>query len=274
MRIVSLMEDTACAPAFACEHGLSFYIETNGAKLLFDMGQTGLFVCNAARLGADLGAVDTAFLSHGHYDHGGGLAAFLKINSRAPVYVHERAFEPHFSHKPEGVKEIGLDSALAHSPRLRRVNGVTRIDDALTLFSDVTGVDCVPQGNRTLYERVDGQYVPDRFLHEQSLLVREGDKAVLFTGCAHRGVVNICARAGELLGRAPDAVVGGMHLLSPSAGKSEPDEAIRAVAARLAQTGSRYYTGHCTGAHAFGVLRETLGERLECFAAGSVVEIG
>ena len=114
MRIVTLMEDTACAPAFACEHGLSFYIETNGKRLLFDMGQTGLFVCNAARLGADLGAVDIAFLSHGHYDHGGGLAAFLSVNSHAPVYVHERAFEPHFSHKPEGIREIGLDLSLIH----------------------------------------------------------------------------------------------------------------------------------------------------------------
>ena len=273
MRIVTLMEDTACAPAFACEHGLSFYIETNGKRLLFDMGQTGLFVCNAARLGADQGAVDIAFLSHGHYDHGGGLAAFLSVNSHAPVYVHERAFEPHFSHKPEGIREIGLDSALAHSPRLRRVDGVARIDDTLTLFSDVTGADCVPQGNRTLCERADGQYFPDRFLHEQSLLVREGDKTVLFTGCAHRGVVNICARAGELLGRAPDAVVGGMHLFSPSTGKSEPDEAIRAVAARLAHTSSRYYTGHCTGAHAFEVLRETFGERISLLAAGSVIEL-
>ena len=79
-----------------------------------------------------------------------------------------------FRTKPEGIREIGLDSALAHSPRLRRVDGVARIDDTLTLFSDVTGADCVPQGNRTLCERADGQYFPDRFLHEQSLLVREG----------------------------------------------------------------------------------------------------
>ena len=96
---------------------------------------------------------------------------------------------------------------------------------------------------------------------------------MLFTGCAHRGVVNICARAGALLGRAPDAVVGGMHLFSPSTGKSEPDEAIRAVAARLAHTSSRYYTGHCTGAHAFEVLRETFGERISLLAAGSVIEL-
>lgn len=107
MRIFTLMEDTACAPDFVCEHGLSFYIETGSSKLLFDMGQTDLFLKNAAALGADLSAVDTAFVSHGHYDHGGGLAAFLEINDHAPVYVHQKAFEPHFSHKSEGVKPTG-----------------------------------------------------------------------------------------------------------------------------------------------------------------------
>lgn len=273
MKIVTLMEDTACTPDFACEHGLSFYIEANGQKLLFDMGQTDLFLQNAAACGVDLSKVDTAFVSHGHYDHGGGLAAFLDVNGHAPVYLHEKAFEPHFSHKPEGIRNIGLDAALAGNPRLRRVSGVTRIDEKLTLFSDITGADCVPQGNRTLYERKNGEYVPDRFTHEQSLLVREGDKAMLFTGCAHRGVVNICARAKELLGRDPDVVVGGMHLFSPSTGKSEPDENIRAVAERLAQTDSRYYTCHCTGPHAFDVLRETLGERISFLAAGSIIEV-
>lgn len=273
MKIITLMEDTACAPGFACEHGLSFYIETDGRRLLFDMGQTDLFLKNAAACGVDLSKVDTAFVSHGHYDHGGGLAAFLAVNDRAPVYLHAQAFERHFSHKPDGIKDIGLDAALEANPRLRRVSGVTRIDEKLTLFSDITGADCVPTGNRTLYERENGQYVPDRFVHEQSLLVREDGKTVLFTGCAHRGVVNICARAKELLGRDPDVVVGGMHLFSPSSGKSEPDEKIRAVASRLAQTDSRYYTCHCTGQHAFDVLRGTLGERIAFCAAGSIIEV-
>ena len=274
MRIVTLMEDTACAPEFACEHGLSFYIEANSQKLLFDMGQTDLFLRNAQALGVPLDEVDAAFVSHGHYDHGGGLASFLQVNDRAPVYVHEKAFEPHFSRKPEGIRPIGLDAALADSGRLLLTRGVTQVDENLTLFSDVTGQDCCPQGNRTLFERENGQYVPDRFAHEQSLIVREGNKIALFTGCAHRGVVNICARAKEIIGRDPDLVIGGMHLFSPSTGKSEPDENIRAVAARLMHTDSRYYTCHCTGQHAFDVLRETLGERIAFLAAGSVTEIG
>lgn len=273
MKIVTLMEDTACAPDFACEHGLSFYIEANGKKLLFDMGQTDLFLRNAQALGVPLDEVDTAFVSHGYYDHGGGLAAFLEVNRRAPVYLHKRAFEPHFSQKPDGIRPIGLDTALADSGRLILTDGVTEIDDTLTLFSDVTGQDCCPGGNRTLFEWENGAYVPDRFQHEQSLIVREGDKVALFTGCAHRGVVNICARAKEIIGRDPDFVIGGMHLFSPSTGKSEPDKNIRAVASRLAQTGSHYYTCHCTGQHAFAVLHETLGERIAFLAAGSVTEL-
>ena len=83
MKVITLMEDTACAPGFAYEHGLSFYIETGDKKLLFDMGQTDLFLQNAQTLGVPLDEVDTAFVSHGHYDHGGGQAAFLEVNRRA-----------------------------------------------------------------------------------------------------------------------------------------------------------------------------------------------
>ncbi len=273
MRIAVLMEDTALTPAFAAEHGLSFYIETNGRRLLFDMGQSALFLQNARTLGISPERVDTAFVSHGHYDHGGGLGAFLKINRQAPVYIHKKAFEPHFSERPEGVKPIGLDVSLCGSRRLVLTDGVTKIDDTLTLFSDVTGTECRPQGNASLYGREGGAYVPDRFAHEQSLIVREGEKYVLLTGCAHRGVVNICARARELIGRDPDYVIGGMHLFSPGAGKSEPDETIRAVAARLVRTKSRYCTCHCTGPHALALLREALGERLTPLAAGSIFEV-
>ncbi|MDO5141550.1 MAG: MBL fold metallo-hydrolase, partial [Eubacteriales bacterium] len=171
MKIVVLMEDTASDPRFACEHGLSFYIETGDRRLLFDMGQTDLFLRNARTLGIDLAAVDTAFLSHGHYDHGGGLAAFLQVNDHAPVYVHERAFEPHFSRKPGGIRAIGLDRALADSPRLRYTTGVTQIDEQLTLLADIPDAVCAPQSGRVLLEQWAGTLAPDRFSHEQSLLV-------------------------------------------------------------------------------------------------------
>ncbi len=92
MRIVTLLENSAFREDLSCEHGLSLYIETCGKKILFDAGQSGTFACNAEKLGIDLAGVELAVLSHGHYDHGGGLAEFLKINQTAPVYLHRDAF--------------------------------------------------------------------------------------------------------------------------------------------------------------------------------------
>ena len=77
MRIISLVENTSVNDAIKAEHGLSLYIESKNYKILFDMGQTDLFLKNAKRLGVDLSQVDIAILSHGHYDHGGGLEEFL-----------------------------------------------------------------------------------------------------------------------------------------------------------------------------------------------------
>ena len=96
MKITTLMENTACSPEFACEHGLSLYIETGKRKLLFDAGQSGAFAENAGKLGIDLRQVDAFVLSHGHYDHGGGLPRFLEVNRQAMIYVNQFAFEPHY----------------------------------------------------------------------------------------------------------------------------------------------------------------------------------
>lgn len=93
--------------------GRRLYLETNGQKILFDTGAGGLFAENAKKLGIDLAQVDLAVLSHGHYDHGGGLGEFLRINAKAKVYVQEHAFEPHYAQRPGGViAEIGLNRSL------------------------------------------------------------------------------------------------------------------------------------------------------------------
>ena len=273
MRLYTLVEEHAADPTFGCEHGLSFYLETEREHLLFDLGQSELFLRNAHTLGLDIARVDRAFLSHGHYDHGGGLAAFLRENDHAPVYVHSRAFEPHFSRKPEGVRSIGLDSGLAHHPRLVPTGDVYEVSPNLLLFSDVTGTECQSEGGKNLLERVGDAYVPDAFAHEQSLIVYDKGKCLLFTGCAHRGVVNLVQRAAEHAGRMPDVVVGGMHLYSPSQKKSEPDELIRAVGERLGKTGARYLTGHCTGEHAYAVLHDMLGDQIGYLPAGSQVDL-
>ena len=96
MTITALVENTAKGDLKAV-HGLSLYVETPGHRLLFDLGPDGTLLKNAGRLGIDLGRVDTVVISHGHYDHGGALAAFLEVNHTARVYVQRRAFAPHYS---------------------------------------------------------------------------------------------------------------------------------------------------------------------------------
>ena len=86
MHILCLSENHVKEP-FQSEHGLSLLLSWEGHSLLFDMGASALFLKNAARLGADVAGVEAAALSHGHYDHGGGLRAFLAHNAHAPVYI-------------------------------------------------------------------------------------------------------------------------------------------------------------------------------------------
>ena len=102
MRIINLVENTEGTSGCGVEHGLCFYIETEKHKLLMDTGQTGLLLENAEKLGIDLTQVDTVVLSHGHYDHGGGILPFAKINPTAKIYVPEAAFGEYYSMNKDG----------------------------------------------------------------------------------------------------------------------------------------------------------------------------
>ena len=132
MRVVTLVENTTCCSDIACEHGLSFYIETGDHKILFDAGQTDAFAQNAEKLGVDLTQVDLAILSHGHFDHGGGLKAFLAINKTAPVYLRRDAFAP--NRNAQG-KDIGLDPELQASDRLIFTEDSLELAPGITLCS-------------------------------------------------------------------------------------------------------------------------------------------
>lgn len=270
MKIVTLLENSRCSDALRCEHGLSLYIETEKHRILFDTGASDAFAENAQALGIDLAAVDIAFLSHAHNDHCGGLETFLKQNTRAKVYLQREAFGEYYVVTEEKCAFIGLDGALhAYDGRFVMAEGVTKIDEELTLFSGGMGFELMSEANATLRRREGGEYPRDGFRHEQDLLVTEGGKTVLFAGCAHRGIVNILKRAEEIAGRTPDWVFAGFHLYNPSLRQSEPKALVDAVGARLmAREGARYVTGHCTGDTAYGWLKETLGGRIDRMATG------
>ena len=200
MIIKALMENTALSPVFQAEHGLSLYIEANGHKILFDMGQSPAFADNAKAMGVDLPKVDFAVLSHAHYDHSGGMQAFLSQNSRAPVYISPYAFDETLNAAGE---YIGLDAALRGNPRLVPVIDPLRTAEGIAILSLEGHALGYPVDSCGLQVRRSGAVLPDDFRHEQYLLLTEGDKRVLISGCSHRGIVNIVHAFH------PDVLIGG-----------------------------------------------------------------
>ena len=275
MKIVTLMENTACDAGLCAAHGLSLYIETPKHRILFDMGPDGRFIDNAEKLGVDLSAVDIAVLSHGHYDHGGGLRDFCEVNSRADILIHTDAFG-NFYALEEGrePRYIGLDPELWElESRVIPTADFVKLDDELTLFSDEPEVFPALAASAKLHVETPDGLRPDPFTHEQNLLVTAWGKSALFAGCAHRGIVNILAGARERLGRLPDAVFGGFHFFELDPADAESGRLIEETGRALLEGDTVYYTGHCTGDYAYEKLRAILGDRLRPMTGGSIVEI-
>ena len=258
MKIVCLLENTSRTAEIGSEHGLSLYIDALGKKILFDFGASDKFYQNAKVLGVDLSAVDIAVLSHGHNDHGGGLATFLEVNSHAPIYVSNGAFAPHYNAKGD---YIGLDQALKNSPRLKFVSNITEIDKGITLFPFLTKDLIKPISPWGLTELVDGTLIPEEFRHEQYLQIEENGKTVLFSGCSHRDILNI-VHSFE-----PTYLIGGFHI-----SKMNDLDPLLKLGRELNKCKTSFYTCHCTGLKQYEALKEH-SQKLLYLAAGDEITI-
>ncbi len=258
MKITVLAENTTCDPVLQPEHGLSLYIETGDQRILFDAGQSGAFADNAQKLGVNLEKVDFAVLSHGHYDHGGGLARFRSCNTHAPIYIHPDAFRGYW-HGEE--KYIGLAPQTAQLPGIRLTGEVCAPAPGVQIRSCNREQRLWPADPFGLSKQTRQGLQPDDFTHEQYLLVQEQGKRILFSGCSHKGIRNI------LSWFRPDVCIGGFHVSKlPADG-----ERLRQIGQQLHILDCQYYTGHCTGQAQFAALREILGNRLHSLHTGSTI---
>lgn len=271
MKIINLMEDTAGEKKVYAEHGFSVYIVTPGHRLLVDTGASEKTWENAARLGVDPERIDLVFLSHGHYDHSGGILSFAEKNPDAKVYMHARAVCDYYNLKDGREKYIGIDRRIPELPQVVFLKEGCRIDGEISVFCGVTGRRKWPKSNLTLKRKEGGIFRQDSFDHEQYIVVEAEGKKVLVSGCAHNGILNILDRFRELYGCDPDVVISGFHMMKKTGYEADERELIRDAAEELREMRTRFYTGHCTGIPAFEMMREIMGDQLVYMHSGDQI---
>lgn len=277
MKIINLVENEPGSSGCEAAHGLSFYVETENHKILFDTSPSEVVLTNAQKLGVDLAAVDTVILSHGHYDHSGGILPFASINPRAKIYMQHNAGGEYYAFDGEdkGFRYIGIDKKILSLPQVQLLKGDVKLDDELQLFTVEERAFPLPSTNKRLRELCNGEYIQDKFLHEQNLLLTAGGKKILFCGCAHNGILNVMETLERKFGPTslPDLVIGGFHLMKRTEYSQADTAEVIEIANRLKKYKAHFATCHCTGLPAFSQMKEIMCDQLSYVHSGDEVKI-
>lgn len=222
MKIVTLLENKNNEKdEFRVEHGLSFYIETEKNKILFDTGQTGMFIENAKKMNVDISNVDGLFLSHSHYDHCGGVKSLLETYNNKPKLIVSEYFFSNmnkYRKRDDGNnKYIGIDFdeefILKNGLDIEYVkNKVTEVYDGVYIFTDFDrNTEYEKNNSNLIYTKKDKEIV-DPFEDEISVGIDTKNGLVILLGCSHPGIINIIESIRSVTGKKIYGIIGGSHL--------------------------------------------------------------
>jgi 7,8-dihydropterin-6-yl-methyl-4-(beta-D-ribofuranosyl)aminobenzene 5'-phosphate synthase len=269
---ITILVDARSDEGLTAEHGFSLWVEVRGKRILFDTGQRAL-VTNAQKLGIDLSQADVVILSHGHYDHTGGLSDVLDRKSHAAAYFHPSVLQNRYSVRDGNVRALHMPpDSMAAVGRLdpRRVHVVDR---PMEIYPGVGITGPIPR--ETHYEDAGGPFYldpdarsPDAIDDDLALWIATPSGLVLCLGCCHSGLVNTLRFALRTSGAEKLlAVVGGMHLVEASEERlGKTVEELRALCP------SRLVTCHCTGEKATVMLEGALRDAVTRGRAGLSLE--
>ena len=257
------------------EHGVSFLIETDGKRILFDTGQSGDFVQNAKVLNKDLNTLDFVIISHGHYDHSGGFRKLLDTVEKVPtIMVGEEFFQPKYKCVSDGdYKYIGnsfdAEFLSKHKIPFKKIVGTMEyLTDYLILFHHFLNRTDFEKRNRKFYIRENSSYIPDEFKDEIALGIVTKKGLVVIVGCSHVGVVNILKTISERVDMPIYAVIGGTHLIDADEVRMQKTiDALKDMKIQLVAV------SHCTGEEGICCLRQELKECFLFNNTGNVIEI-
>lgn len=260
MKISVLNENTAGKRGFLSEHGLSLLIEHEGRRFLFDTGQSGVFMHNAGLIGEELSKLSGIILSHGHFDHCGGLSFLAKAVSLPPVYVRKSAFL-----NKQAVNSDKKTYRIIGIPWKRELlNGAEvlaedrqEIAPGVWLLGNIPCTETFEKMPGTFFVDDGTKKVPDRMEDEQLLIIDTEQGLCVFGGCCHAGIISCLSYVRDSFpGRPIYSVLAGMHL--KGAGEERLDKTVEALKRMDIPL---LIPVHCTGVCAMGRIKAELGER-------------
>lgn len=271
--VTALIENTATGNLLS-EHGLSLWLEFGDKRILLDAGQSDMIFQNAKLLGINLETTDAIVLSHGHYDHTGGLKAVLDIASNTTIYLHPEAFKSKYSQKDKKTRMIGMPDSAKEAIHVMANNGkVIWTEMPTELFQGLFVTGRIPRN--TDFEDSGGNFFvnqncqkKDELLDDQAIFFQTKYGFVILLGCAHAGVVNTLDYVVKLTNqRKIFAIIGGMHLLNAS------DERIEyTIDAFKKYDIQKIIPLHCTGQKATGKIKKAFGKKyMSCQAGEKIV---
>jgi 7,8-dihydropterin-6-yl-methyl-4-(beta-D-ribofuranosyl)aminobenzene 5'-phosphate synthase len=276
-RITILCENLVGRLVGSGEHGFSAFIEMDAGNYLFDTGSGRSIVPNSLALNKDLKSIRKIFLSHGHYDHTGGLSEVLKLKGKVDVHAHPHVFLDRFAVLKEEGREIKRFIGIHYKRSYLESLGAhfvfnkdfTEVEKGLFLTGEVPRQTNFEKPDPRLFTEMDGAMTHDLFLDDQSLILDTDKGIVLILGCAHSGMINIIEHVVNKMRKEKfHAILGGTHLdfLTPE----QLEESIKSLKEmKIGNIG----VSHCTGMRAAFRLQQEFGDRFFYGCVGSVLEV-